>query len=165
MCPSRIPKGKSRGWIIPVGGAEVKENNPSILSRFVKLCGGSKARIAIIPTASRLLETGPKYERIFKALGAKSAVSVDFETRKHGSDPERLAVFDGVTGQALEPVDVAPGGPPLAEIGGQVVRHRRQRREPLLWRGAPFNVLVERHVLPAGSSPAPRSERRRTCAG
>ena len=27
MCPSRSPKGKSRGWIIPVGGAEVKENN------------------------------------------------------------------------------------------------------------------------------------------
>ena len=103
MCPSRIPKGKSRGWIIPVGGAEVKENNPSILSRFVKLCGGSKARIAIIPTASRLLETGPKYERIFKALGAKSAVSVDFETRKQGADPTRLAVFDGVTGVFFGP--------------------------------------------------------------
>jgi len=101
MCPSRSPKGKTRGWIIPVGGAEVKENKPDILSRFVKLCGGSKARIAIIPSASRLLETGPKYERIFKGLGAKSAVSVDFEQRKHASDPERLAVFDGVTGVFL----------------------------------------------------------------
>ena len=98
MCPSLIPKGKTRGWIIPVGGAEVKENDPKILSRFVELCGGKKARIVIIPTASRLLETGPKYERIFKALGAKSAVSVDFEKRKDASDPERLAVFEGVTG-------------------------------------------------------------------
>ena len=101
MCPSRSPKGKTRGWIIPVGGAEVKENNPLILSRFVALCGGAKARIAIIPTASKLLETGPKYERIFKALGAKSAVSVDFEQRSDASDPERLAVFDGVTGVFL----------------------------------------------------------------
>ena len=101
MCPSRSPKGKSRGWIIPVGGAEVKENNPQILSRFVELCGGAKARIAIIPTASKLLETGPKYERIFKALGAKSAVSVDFEQRIDASDPKRLAVFDGVTGVFL----------------------------------------------------------------
>jgi cyanophycinase len=98
MCPSRSPKGKARGWIIPVGGAEVKENNPQILSRFVELCGGAKARIAIIPTASKLLETGPKYERIFKSLGAKSAVSVDFEKRSDASDPKRLAVFDGVTG-------------------------------------------------------------------
>ena len=101
MCPSRSPKGKTRGWIIPVGGAQVKENNPKILSRFVELCGGAKARIAIIPTASKLLETGPKYERIFKALGAKSAVSVDFEQRKDASDPERLAIFDGVTGVFL----------------------------------------------------------------
>lgn len=98
MCPSISPKGKTRGWIIPVGGAEVKENNPQILSRFVELCGGSKARIAIIPSASRLLETGPKYERIFKGLGAESAISVDFETRKDASDRKRLAVFDGVSG-------------------------------------------------------------------
>ena len=98
MCPSLVPKGKKRGWIIPVGGAEVKENNPKILSRFVELCGGSKARIAIIPTASKLLDTGPKYERIFTGLGAKSAVSVDFEKRKDASDLKRLSVFDGVTG-------------------------------------------------------------------
>lgn len=98
MCPSISPKGKTRGWIIPVGGAEVKENNPQILSRFVELCGGSKARIAIIPSASRLLETGPKYERIFKGLGAESAISVDFEARKDASDRKRLAVFDGVSG-------------------------------------------------------------------
>lgn len=121
MCPSRIPKGKSRGWIIPVGGAEVKENNPSILTRFVKLCGGQKARIAIIPTASRLLETGPKYERIFKALGAKSAVSVDFENRKHGADPARLAVFDGVTGIFLTGgsqlrLAALLGGTPVAKL-------------------------------------------------
>ncbi len=98
MCPSISPTGKTRGWIIPVGGAEVKENNPQILSRFVELCGGANARIAIIPSASRLLETGPKYERIFMALGAESAVSVDSETRKDASDPKRLAVLDGVSG-------------------------------------------------------------------
>ncbi len=98
MCPSISPTGKTRGWIIPVGGAEVKENNPQILSRFVELCGGANARIAIIPSASRLLETGPKYERIFMALGAESAVSVDFETRKDASDPKRLAVLEGVSG-------------------------------------------------------------------
>jgi cyanophycinase len=98
MCPSISPSGKTRGWIIPVGGAEIKENNPQILSRFVELCGGANARIAIIPSASRLLETGPKYERIFTALGAESALSVDFESRKDASDPKRLAVFDGVSG-------------------------------------------------------------------
>lgn len=121
MCPSRPPKGKTRGWIIPVGGAEVKENSPQILCRFVELCGGKKARIAIIPTASRLLETGPKYERIFTALGAKSAVSVDFEQRKDTSDPKRLAVFDGVTGVFLTGgsqlrLATLLGGTPVAKL-------------------------------------------------
>ena len=45
----------SRGYIIPIGGAEEKIRNRAILRRFVELCGGAKARIAIIPTASRLV--------------------------------------------------------------------------------------------------------------
>lgn len=29
MCPSKTPDGgEERGWIIPIGGAEEKENNP-----------------------------------------------------------------------------------------------------------------------------------------
>ena len=44
----------ARGYVIPIGGAEEKFRDPAILKRFVDLCGGSAARIAIIPTASRL---------------------------------------------------------------------------------------------------------------
>ena len=31
MCPSKVEDGEQRGWIIPIGGAEEKENNPRIL--------------------------------------------------------------------------------------------------------------------------------------
>ncbi len=60
-----------RGYIVPIGGAEEKLRDPAILSRFAELCGGRDARIAIIPTASRLPETGSNYERVFDDLGVR----------------------------------------------------------------------------------------------
>ena len=47
MCPSQIPEGATRGWIVPIGGGEDKENNPQILRRFVELCGGADADIVL----------------------------------------------------------------------------------------------------------------------
>lgn len=45
--------GQKRGYIIPIGGAEEKFNNPEILDRFIDVCGGKNARIAIIPDSFR----------------------------------------------------------------------------------------------------------------
>ncbi|MEM6639928.1 MAG: cyanophycinase [Pseudomonadota bacterium] len=61
-----------RGWLIPIGGAEERETDATILGRFVELCGGSDARILVIPTASELAETGPNYVRLFEDMGARS---------------------------------------------------------------------------------------------
>jgi cyanophycinase-like exopeptidase len=91
MCASRVREGGRRGWIIPVGGAEEKENSPQILRRFVDLAGGGDADIAVIPTASLVRETGPRYERIFGDMGARAAVSLGFDTRRDAEEPGRLA--------------------------------------------------------------------------
>ena len=56
MCPSKNSDYAKRGCLIPIGGAEEKFHNPEILDRFVDICGGKGARIAIIPTASELEE-------------------------------------------------------------------------------------------------------------
>jgi cyanophycinase len=98
MCPSKVPDGEERGWIIPIGGAEEKEGDPRILQRFVDLCGGSNANIAVIPTASRLADTGLRYQKIFRELGAAEAVAVDFESRSDCDDPRRLAQIKRATG-------------------------------------------------------------------
>ena len=68
--PSRVPDGQRRGWIIPIGGAENKENDRRILERFVRASGGADADIVVIPTASRMHETGQRYEQVFRSLGA-----------------------------------------------------------------------------------------------
>jgi cyanophycinase len=90
MCASKVTEGNKRGWIIPIGGAEEKENSPQILHRFVDLAGGNNADIAIIPTASMSRSTGARYERIFSDMGAQRVTSLDFDTRRDAEEPGRL---------------------------------------------------------------------------
>jgi hypothetical protein len=47
--PGKVPEGETRGWIVPIGGAENKENDRHILARFVD-CSGTRA-IARTPTS------------------------------------------------------------------------------------------------------------------
>jgi len=96
--PSKIPDGATRGWIIPIGGAENKENDRHILERFVKVSGGSDADIVVIPTASRMAETGPRYERLFTEIGAARVTSMDFDTRRDCHEPGRLQRLGEATG-------------------------------------------------------------------
>ncbi|MEJ5208659.1 cyanophycinase [Denitratimonas sp. CY0512] len=99
MCPSKVAEGDERGWIVPIGGAEEKEHDPRILKRFVRLCGGRDANIVVIPTASRLEDTGPRYEKIFTDIGAAHVTSLNFSTRADGDNEgwlERIAHATGV---------------------------------------------------------------------
>jgi len=96
--PSRTPEGHERGWIVPIGGAENKENDRHILERFVRVSGGDAANIVVIPTASRMHETGPRYERLFADMGAAQVASMDFDTRRDCQEPGRLRRLEEATG-------------------------------------------------------------------
>ena len=96
--PSKIPDGGQRGWIIPIGGAEEKEDRPEILRRFVALCGGADANIVVIPSASKLRDTGPRYVALFRGLGAGEVESLDFDTRRDTEEPHRLARLEEANG-------------------------------------------------------------------
>lgn len=96
--PSKIPPGETRGWIVPIGGAENKENDRDILQRFVDVSGGDAANIVVIPTASRMHETGPRYEKLFQELGAEQVAVMDFDTRRDSHEPGRLARLGQATG-------------------------------------------------------------------
>jgi cyanophycinase len=71
MSPSRGREGTERGTIVAIGGAEDKVDGEALLRRFVKLCGGRSARIAVIPTASEVRGTGRRYEEEFRDLRAE----------------------------------------------------------------------------------------------
>jgi cyanophycinase len=83
---------------VPVGGAEEKIGNVAILRRFVSLCGNGEGRIAIIPTASELNDTGSRYERLFLELGAGQATAVPITSRSDCERPEFLATLDASNG-------------------------------------------------------------------
>jgi cyanophycinase len=87
------------GALYVIGGAEDKLKRRTVLRHFVDACGGSDARIAVVPTASSL---GPEvidiYSALFTRLGAASVVGVRPESRQEADDPALSAVLDDVTG-------------------------------------------------------------------
>jgi cyanophycinase len=96
--PSIVPEGRTRGWIVPIGGAENKENDRHILERFVSASGGRDADIVVIPTASRLHETGPRYQKLFSEIGAARVEVMDFDTRRDCHEPGRLRRLEEASG-------------------------------------------------------------------
>jgi cyanophycinase len=118
---------KARGFIIPVGGAEEKIGDVAILRRFATLCGvgGAGCRIAIIPTASSLSDTGGRYEDLFRSLGVGDAKSLPIQSRADCEHREWLDVLDTVDGVFLT------GGNQLrlsTMIGGTEVAKAIRRR-------------------------------------
>ena len=121
MSPSKVTDGDERGWIVPIGGAEEKQNDARILERFVTLCGGSDADIVVIPTASQLVDTGARYEAIFHELGARRVTALDFDTRRdadEGNRLERIEQASGIffTGGNQLRISTVLGGTPVAKL-------------------------------------------------
>jgi len=117
-----------RGYIVPIGGAEDKEGDRAILKRFVSICGGRSARIAVIPTASHVRETGPDYERLFRRLEVRSAPVLDIRRRSDCERREYLETLeraDGVflTGGHQLRLSTGFGGTPIAET---ILRRNRR---------------------------------------
>ena len=121
MGPSNHTDEGERGFIIPIGGAEEKLHNPEILDSFVEVCGGRSARIAIIPTASELEDTGRNYEKLFRTLGIKHACVLPMLMRKDCHSQKFLDYIEraqGVfmTGGNQLRLSTTLGGTPVAQM-------------------------------------------------
>ena len=98
MSPAKIEGDKKRGFIVPIGGAEDKEGAANILRRFIEVSGGTSARIVVIPTASKLDDTGRRYEKLFRQLGADEAKSLPIFTRADAAKQEWLDYIEKANG-------------------------------------------------------------------
>src|SRR5215467_2440431 len=148
--PSRVPEGERRGWIVPIGGAENKENDRHILERFVRVSGGEDADIVVIPTASRMHETGPRYEKLFSELGARRVTVMDFDTRRDCQEQGRLTRIEeasGIffTGGNQLRVTTLLGGTPVAKL----IRARNARGVTVGGTSAGASILSE-HMIASG---------------
>lgn len=150
----------SRGYIVPIGGAEEKLRDAAILKRFIAICGGEQARIAVIPTASQLADTGPRYVDLFREIGVAHAVSLPFEERSDCSRPEWLDELRQASGVFMT------GGNQLrlsTTIGGTAVADMlrcRNREEGLHVGGtsAGASVMSEHMIAYGKEGSTPRSD-------
>jgi cyanophycinase len=148
--PSRVPDGQRRGWIVPIGGAENKENDRRILQRFVRVSGGDEADIVVIPTASRMHETGARYEQVFRELGAARVTVMDFDTRRDCQERGRLKRIEeanGIffTGGNQLRLTTLLGGTPVAKL----IRSRNARGVTVGGTSAGASILSE-HMIAGG---------------
>lgn len=166
MCPSKVADGDERGWIVPIGGAEEKEDDPAILKRFVRLCGGSDADIVVIPTASRMDDTGARYERIFDEIGVKRVKALNFTTREDGSTPrwlERIERASGVffTGGDQLRLSTILGGTPAAKM----IRVRNAAGMTVGGTSAGASILSEHMIAFGAEGSSPRADSVRLAPG
>jgi cyanophycinase len=154
VSPPRTENGSTRGYIVPIGGAEAKIGDSTILRRFVHLAGGRDARIAIIPTASALGDTGERYQAIFKEIGVRAARTLPIETRQDGERDEWLEKIeraDGIflTGGNQLRLATILGGTPIAKA----IRRRNAEGAHVAGTSAGAAFLSE-HMIATGDEGA-----------
>jgi len=158
MSPSNNTDYAKRGYLVPIGGAEEKFDNPEILDQFIEICGGKNARIAIIPTASEMEETGRNYEKLFRKLGIRHAQVLQLITREDCQSDRYLDYIekaDGVfmTGGNQLRLSTTLGGTPVA----QAIRRRNAAGMHVAGTSAGAAFMPE-HMIAGGdegSTPSP----------
>ncbi|HEY7719635.1 MAG TPA: cyanophycinase [Pedococcus sp.] len=92
-------RAQQRPTLFVIGGAEDRVGKAVVLRRFVRLAGGRRARIVIIPTASSVQdEVVDAYTEVFTRLGAPHLSVVNPADRTESSDPGLVALVDQATG-------------------------------------------------------------------
>jgi cyanophycinase len=82
-----------------IGGAEDRVGRASLLRQFVKLAGGRRSRLVLVPTASSFQdEVVDSYTEAFTRLGAPGVSVVNPATRAEAHDPDLMAMVDDATG-------------------------------------------------------------------
>ncbi|NDW23171.1 cyanophycinase [Alteromonas hispanica] len=150
--PSPTIDGTQRGYVIPIGGAEEKIDNPEILSKFVELCGGKDAVITIIPTASQLDDTGTRYQQIFEEIGVKKAHSLPISERVDAQNEEYVKILEQstgifVTGGNQLRLSTILGGTPIAKT------IRQLNAQGVHYAGTSAGAaIVSQHMITGGST-------------
>ena len=96
MAPS---KRRATPTLLIIGGAEDRVGKATVLRRFVRLAGGRKAKIVLIPTASSFQdEVTEAYTEVFTRLGAPAPSVVNPQSRQESHDEALVALVDEATG-------------------------------------------------------------------
>jgi cyanophycinase len=88
--------------LLIIGGAEDRVGKATLLRRFVRLAGGRRARIVVIPTASSFqAEVAHAYEEAFGRIGVTAIGIVNPASRAQAHDPDAVRAIEEATGVFL----------------------------------------------------------------
>jgi cyanophycinase len=158
VSPAKVDESDVRGWIVPVGGNEEKTGGAQVLRRFVELCGGDRAHIAIIPTASSQADTGARYERLFTELGARRCDVLPYAERRDAEREDWLRALEAATGIFLTGgnqlrISTILGGTPVAKS----IRRRNARGVSVGGTSAGAAILSEHMIAFGEEGSTPRA--------
>ena len=165
MSPSKAKDGE-RGYIVPVGGAEDKVGKSDILRRFVEVSGGRHARIGVIPTASSLSDTGDRYRKLFKNLGAREVDVLPYVERRDAEREEWLEKLEHASGVFLTGgnqlrISTVLGGTQVAKT----IRRLNARGVAVGGTSAGAAILSEHMIASGAEGPTPKGGMARLAPG
>ncbi|MES2521185.1 MAG: cyanophycinase [Gemmatimonadota bacterium] len=140
--------------------------SPEILTRFIDLCGGSDARIVIVPTASNEADCATYYHGVFAPFHQQSARVIPLLTRQDAANPVLLkAVTDATgvffTGGNQLKLATMLGGTPMAAL----LRARYSAGMPVAGTSAGAAFLSDHMIAFGEEGKAPRVAMVTTVAG
>lgn len=92
----------TQGRLLIIGGAEDRCCGAGLLERFVELCGGDRARIVLVTTATDVPEeVHADYERVFRKLGVDDIRELRLRGRGDADGDEAAAILTNATGVFL----------------------------------------------------------------
>ena len=155
---ARTRDGTRHGFLVPIGGAEEKIGDSKILARFAALCGGAAGRIAVVPTASELDDTGTRYEAVFDRLGIGHVEALPFKVREDCDREDwlqSLSTADGIfmTGGNQLRLSTILGGTPVA----RALREASARGAHVAGTSAGAGFMSEHMIAFGGEGLLPRA--------
>lgn len=89
----KVKKAEGHGRLVIIGGHEQKEGPRTVLREFIRLAGGSKARVAVVTTAASDEEAAlDTYADIFLEIGAREVLPLRIQSRPEALEDEALEV-------------------------------------------------------------------------
>src|SRR6476469_7662613 len=101
VAPSSVTPNANgvRRTLLIIGGAEDRIGRSVVLKRFIKLAGGRRSHIVVIPTASSYArEVSEAYRDVFTRLRGGDVSVVHPEPRRDSNDPTMVEALDTATG-------------------------------------------------------------------
>jgi cyanophycinase len=154
------------GVLMAIGGAEDKMDDKVILSSFVRIAGGKKAKIAVVPTASSIEDAGLRYKAIFLGMGVEQAEVVYLQGRDDANSDEPLSALEDATGIFLTGgnqvrLSVLIGGTRFEEM----VRRRHQQGAVIAGTSAGASILSAHMIAGGAGGTVPKQRMAQMVAG